>query len=588
MTTLDELRTLPLLAGLEDAPLRQIAVTAADVHLIEGEWLVQEGQQPAFFLLLSGDLEVSKTVAGAEQVINHYHAGDYFGEVPLLLGAPVVASLRATSEVRVLRLDAPVFHDLLACSEKLAAAILQTMTRRVADLQRISVETPLETTLIVGHPADLACYDLRQFLSGNRQDFRWLDPADAAAAALIPAGVGDGPFSTVVLPDGSLLRAPSKREVAGRLGLQTAPQQSAYDTVIIGGGPAGLAAAVYGGSEGLRTLLIEREAPGGQAGTSSRIENYLGFPTGLSGGELAARAFQQARRFGTEIVVTRTVKSLDFPESGGTRAARIILDGGECIQARTVILATGVTWRTLDVPGAGALLGRGIYYGAARTEALGVRGKDVYLIGGGNSAGQAAMFFADYARRVTLLIRASSIEKGMSQYLIRQLATKENVRVELNASVAAVHGDGHLEAITVEQGAASGQTEAERRETDSLFVFIGADAETGWLPAAIARDERGYLLTGLDAQASGKWEPGRDPSLLETSVPGVFAAGDVRHGSIKRVASGVGEGSMAIAFVHQYLALTATSPAEGGLSPAPAVPASAPPMSGPVAGPPTA
>lgn len=563
MVTLDELRAVPLLASVEDDELREVSAYAADVHLVEGEWLAHEGEQPAFFLLLSGDLEVTKTVGGAEQVISHYHAGDYFGEVPLLLGSTVVANLRAESAVRVLRLDAAGFHGLLVSSEKLAAGILRTMTERVSRLQRLSVETPLETTLIVGHSVDLACYDLRQFLSGNQQGFRWLDPADPVAAALIPPNVQDGPYPAAVLPDGSVLRVPSSRELADRLGLQTAPRLPVYDVVIIGGGPAGLAAAVYGASEGLGTLLVEREAPGGQAGTSSRIENYLGFPTGLSGGELAARALQQARRFGAEVVVTRTARAIHFEGA----MPQVMLDGKETVEARTVILATGVAWRSLFVPGAEALVGRGIYYGAARTEALGVRGKDVYLIGGGNSAGQAALFFADYARRVTLLIRASSVEKGMSQYLISQLATKGNVCVELDASVTSVHGEGHLEAITVQRGAAREQSQTERYETDSLFVFIGEDAETDWLPEAIACDGRGYLLTGLDAQTSGKWPLDRDPYLLETSVPGVFAAGDVRHGSIKRVASGVGEGSMAIAFVHQYMA-----PSESGLWTTPAVP----------------
>ncbi len=547
MITADELRAVPLLAALPDRALHEVAALAADVHLIEGEWLIREGDQPVFFLLLSGRLEVSKNVAGADQVLNHYRPGDYFGEVPLLLGSPVVANLRAEGDCRVLRLDAAAFHSLLTHSETLAATILKTMTQRVMALQKLSLETPAETTLIVGHPADLACYDLRQFLSGNRHEFRWLDPGDACAAASIPESVGDGPYPSVVLPDGTVLREPSKRELAGRIGLQTEPEQAQYDVVIVGGGPAGLAAAVYGGSEGLKTLLLEREAPGGQAGTSSRIENYLGFPTGLSGGDLAARALQQARRFGTEVVVTRTAKTLESKE--GT--TRLLLDGGVCLETRTVILATGVEWRTLDVPGAEAFVGQGIYYGAARTEALGVRGKDVYLIGGGNSAGQAAMFFADYARRVTLLIRADSIEKGMSEYLIRQLDTKSNVCAELNASVTAVHGDGHLHAITV---CLNGKEE--QRETDALFVFIGADAETEWLPDPIACDDHGYLLTGTDAQGSGKWSLDRDPYLLETTLPGVFAAGDVRHGSVKRVASGVGEGSMAIAFVHQYLALT--------------------------------
>ena len=554
MITPETLRAVPLLAALTDEELQEVALAVADMHLIEGEWLVQEGETPAFYLLLSGEMEVSKSVAGVEQVISQYHAGDYFGEVPLLLGSAAVANLRATSEARVLRLDATDFHNLLVRSDKLAASIMKTMTRRVADLQRLSVETPVEQTLIVGRPSDLECYDLRQFLSGNRLGFRWLDPGDALAAPLIPHTVGDGPYPAVVYPDGQVFYNPTRRDMALRLGLQTQPEKPLYDVIIVGGGPAGLAAAVYGASEGLRTLMVEREAPGGQAGTSSRIENYLGFPTGLSGAELSGRALQQAKRFGTEVVVTRTAQEII---SECEDAPQVVLDGGERVTTRTIILATGVSWRTLWVPGAEALVGRGIYYGAARTEALGVRGKDVYLVGGGNSAGQSALFFADYACQVTLLIRADSIEKGMSQYLIDQLRTKSNITVCLNTSLTAVHGKGRLEAITVRDNTTQAQN---RLETDALFVFIGADAETGWLPDSVACDEHGYVLTGLDAHQSGKWTIERDPYLLETSVPGVFAAGDVRHGSIKRVASGVGEGSMAIAFIHQYLARTSGLP----------------------------
>ena len=549
MITPDLLRSVALFASLDEAALQEIAGSAADIHLIAGEWLVHEGEMPAFFVLLSGELEVTKIVSGTEQVINQYHAGDYFGEVPLLLGSTIIANLKALTDARVLRMEAADFQSLLARSEKLAAQLVQTMTRRVTHLQHIAFETPAERTLIVGQPADLACHDLRQFLAGNHIPFRWLDPADPAVRPLIPQEVSDGPYPALVLADGSVMRNPTNRDAAQRLGLQTAPQHPDYDVVIVGGGPAGLAAAVYGASEGLRALMIEREAPGGQAGTSSRIENYLGFPTGLSGDELGSRALQQAKRFGTEIVVARNVRSI----AAGNLGSCITLDGGDSVEARTILLAMGVSWRTLDVPGADALVGRGIYYGAARTEALSVRGKEVYLIGGGNSAGQAAMFFASYACRVTLLIRASSIEAGMSQYLIDQLATKNNVAVRLNTTVVEAHGQGHLEAITVENRATNAQ---EKLETDSVFVFIGADAETGWLPPAIARDERGYVLTGLAAQTSGQWRLDRDPYLLETSIPGIFAAGDVRHGSIKRVASGVGEGSMAIAFIHQYLALS--------------------------------
>lgn len=548
MITSDMLRSLALFDSLDDAALQEISVSAADIHLTKGEWLVHEGEQAAFFVLLSGDLEVTKVINGAEQVINHYHPGDYFGEVPLLLGSTILANLRAMNDVRVLRLEAMEFQSLIARSEKVAGNLVQTLTRRITHLQRLALEAPTDRTLIVGRPADLACHDLRQFLAGNHIPFRWLDPADPVAAPLIPASVGEGPYPAIVLADGRVMKNPTNREAAHQLGLQTSPTKSAYDVVIVGGGPAGLAAAVYGASEGLRALMIEREAPGGQAGTSSRIENYLGFPTGLSGDELGLRALQQAKRFGTEIVVARNVCGIDVNAAGSC----VRLDDGASVEARTILLALGVSWRKLDVDGADALVGRGLYYGAARTEALSVRGKQVYLIGGGNSAGQAAMFFASYASQVTLLIRAAAIETGMSQYLIDQLATKENIAVRLNTRVIAVEGKGHLEAITVED---SSNGKQERLETDSVFVFIGADAETGWLPTAIARDPRGYIFTGRDAQVYGEWVLERDPYLLETSVPGVFAAGDVRCGSIKRVASGVGEGSMAIAFVHQFLAL---------------------------------
>lgn len=547
MITPEILRSVPLFSSLKQEELEELAFVLADMRLIADEWLLSEGEEPAFYVLLAGDVEVSKWVGGVLQVVTQYHPGDFFGETPLLLGSPAVANLRALNEVHVLRLDAVNFHDLMNRSEKIAATIMQTMTARVAKLQELGAQTSIDRTLLVGRPADLECHDLRQFLDGNQIVFRWIDPDNPRMQSAIPPGATAGPYPILVLPDGAVLKNPDRQEVARRVGLQTEPEHSVYDVVIVGGGPAGLAAAVYGASEGLQTLMIEREAPGGQAGTSSRIENYLGFPTGLSGNELSARALRQARRFGTEIVVARRVKSLQCKDG----CHWVELDGDGRIEGKTILLATGVSWRTLDVPGAERLVSRGIYYGAARTEALSIRGKDVYLIGGGNSAGQAAMFFTSYARTVTLLIRASAIEAGMSQYLIDQLGTRANIVVRLNTQVMAVHGDGHLEAITVENTQTGAQ---ERLETDSLFVFIGADAETDWLPDKIARDERGYLLTGRDLPSDRCWKLPRSPYLLETSVPGVFAAGDVRHGSVKRVASGVGEGSMAIAFIHQYLA----------------------------------
>ena len=314
--------------------------------------------------------------------------------------------------------------------------------------------------------------------------------------------------------------------------------------MIVGAGPAGLAAAVYGASEGLSTIVVEREAPGGQAGTSSRIENYLGFPSGVSGDELASRALQQARRLGAEILVTRSIMRID----AATR--QVHLDGGDVLRARTIILACGVAWRQLSIEGFDRLAGRGISYGAARSEASNTHGLDVHIVGAGNSAGQTALFFATHARSVTILCRGDKLEKSMSRYLVDQLATRPNIRTIFRADVVAVHGDVSLQAIDVRDSATA---ETTRLESDGLYIFIGADAQTAWLPSEIALDHRGFVLTGSDMRAAGRWTLDRDPYLLETSVPGIFACGDVRLAPVKRVAAAVGEGSMAIAFVHQYL-----------------------------------
>ena len=550
MITPDVLHALPLFAGLSAERLAHVAERAADIPLDKGDYVIHEGEAPSFFVVIEGSLEITKRSGTIERVVGVRCPGDTFGEVPLTLGSTTFANARAAERSRVMRLDGVLFRELLHESPAVSAAVTNAISLRVQELTRDTVERSPAEVIIVGRRWDLACHDIRDFLARNQVAFEWLDPDEPHVLEVVPEAAGRLDNCPLVRAgDGTLLIAPSQRELARAIGLSVEPALEEYDVVIAGGGPAGLAAAVYGASEGLSTLMVEREAPGGQAGTSSRIENYLGFPAGLSGGELGDRALRQAQRLGAEIVVTRSVAGI---EPGDVHHC-VQLDGGVEVRARAVVLAAGVTWRHLPIDGIESLIGRGVYYGAARTEAVTTRGKDVYLIGGGNSAGQAAVFFAAYARCVTLVIRGTSLERTMSRYLIDQLERlHESARVLPRSEVVAVEGDDRLSAIVVR---AKDGTET-RHETDALFVFIGADAETGWLPDEVLRDEEGYVLTGREAarDARASWALDRDAYLLETSVPRIFAAGDVRHGSVKRVAAAVGEGSMAIAFVHQALA----------------------------------
>jgi thioredoxin reductase (NADPH) len=544
MLTADEIRAVPLFSSLAPAELERLAQTAADMHLAPGEWAVPEGGERALFAVLAGRIEVVKLFDGIERRLGFRVPGTIFGEVPLTLGSPFPGGYRAVEPSRVMRVEPRQYYAIAAACPDIALAIGALARERIGGLQGIAAEAPKARVTLYGPRWDSACSDTRRFLARNQITFDWITPETPDLAALWPGTLpADADCPVLRLPDGALISRPKTRELAERLGLSTTTRLAEYDTAIIGGGPAGLAAAVYGASEGLRTLVIEREAPGGQAGTSSRIENYLGFPNGVSGEELANRALQQARRLGAEILVTRCVQGID----PATR--EIFLDGGDVVRARTVILATGVTWRRLAIEGVDRLIGKGIFYGAARSEAGSTQGTDVHLIGAGNSAGQAALFFANHARSVTLVVRGDALDKSMSHYLIEQLRAKSNIGVLLQSEVAAAHGDQHLTAIDVRDrsGAVS------RHACGGLFVFIGADADTQWLPADIARDARGYVLTGDKVVSAGRWSQGRDPYLLETSVAGVFACGDVRLSPVKRVASAVGEGSMAIALVHQYL-----------------------------------
>ena len=398
-------------------------------------------------------------------------------------------------------------------------------------------------------------YELRDFLARNHVPYQWIDVElsanDPETKRLLEAlGPEAANLPVVLFPDGTRLLEGAPPDVAQKVGLRTRAQTSFYDLAIVGGGPAGLAAAVYGASEGLHTVMIEREAPGGQAGMSSRIENYLGFPNGLSGGDLARRAVVQARRFGVEI--------LSPQEAVGIRTERSyrilkLADGLE-ISCHALMIATGVQWRRLEAPGIDRLQGAGVYYGGGATEALSCKGEMVYIVGGANSAGQAAMNFAKFAERVVILVRGDSLASTMSQYLIDQIKEMPNIQLWAHASVSEVHGETHLEEISI---LCSDTNKMERVPANSMFIFIGALPRTEWLGSLVERDERGFLLTGPDLVRDGQhpkgWALDRDPFLLETNVPGIFAVGDVRHGSVKRVASGVGEGSVAVQFIHQYL-----------------------------------
>ena len=398
-------------------------------------------------------------------------------------------------------------------------------------------------------------YQLRDFLARNHVPYQWIDVESAAndpeTQQLLEAlGEEAGSLPVVLFPDGTKLLDSVPAELAEKVGLRTRAQTSFYDLAILGGGPAGLAAAVYGASEGLHTVMIEREAPGGQAGMSSRIENYLGFPSGLSGGDLARRAVVQAQRFGVEILSPQ--EAIGVRQEGPYRIVKLA-DGNE-ISCHALMVATGVQWRRLEAPGVEQLQGAGIYYGGGATEALSCQGEIVYVVGGANSAGQAAMNFAKYAERVVMLLRGDSLASTMSQYLIDQIQQTPNIHLWAHASVVGAHGESHLEEISV---LCSDTGRIERVPANAMFIFIGALPRTEWLSDVVERDDRGFVLTGPDLMKDGKppkgWTLERDPFLLESSVPGIFAVGDVRHGSVKRVASGVGEGSVAVQFIHQYL-----------------------------------
>jgi thioredoxin reductase (NADPH) len=475
------------------------------------------------------------------------------------------AAIRAINEIR---LDHYLMKPWDPPDERLYPVLTDLL-----DGWRARFRPPFEGLRLFGHRWSAEAHQVRDFLVRNLVPYQWLDvEEDADAARLLElAGAAGAPLPVVLFPDGSRLVRPGLTELADRIGLRSRADRDSYDLLIIGAGPAGLAAAVYGASEGLRTLLIEREAPGGQAGMSSRIENYLGFPVGLSGGDLARRAVAQATRLGAEILTPAEAVALRVHQ----QYPIVTLASGDEVAGQAALIATGVSYRTLDVPGADRLAGAGVYYGGAITEALAVRDQDVLVIGGGNSAGQAAMHLARFAHSVTLLVRADSLAATMSRYLIDQIAATPAIQVRTGVEIMELLGAFRLQAAIVTDRA-SGRRET--LEAAAVFIFIGAVPRTAWLGDAIAREGRGFILSGSAVLRNGArpagWHVARDPLWLETSVPGVFVAGDVRHRSVKRIASAVGEGSMAVQFVHQHLSGTLLAPAA---APRPAAAEASPP-----------
>jgi thioredoxin reductase (NADPH) len=419
------------------------------------------------------------------------------------------------------------------------------------DAWQTSDHRPVPETKVVGHRWSARSSEVREFLARNQVSYRWYAADEPEGQRLLEAARADGrSLPVVITPDGEPLVEPTDAELAARVGLATSPSQEFYDLIVIGGGPAGLGAAVYGASEGLRTVLVEQLATGGQAGQSSRIENYLGFPDGVSGAQLTDRARRQATKFGAEVLTTREVTGLEVRGP----ARRVTFADGTFIDAHTVILATGVSYRKLDVPGLAELTGRGAYYGSALTEASACLGQDVYVVGGANSAGQAALYLSRFAKSVTLLVRGPSLEKSMSYYLIKRITDTPSISVRTCTEVIEAKGGDHLESLTL-RSTADDKTEAVGAQW--LYLFIGAEPLTDWLDGVVVRDARGFVVAGPDlsdgGQRPGGWPLDRMPYHLETSVPGVFVAGDARAESAKRVASAVGEGAMAVMLVHRYL-----------------------------------
>jgi thioredoxin reductase (NADPH) len=511
----------------------------------DGETIFAAGDRGfKFVVVLSGGVEIVEYSTGEMRRVVMHEPGHFTGDVDMLTGRPAVVTAIARGDCRVLEMGQGDLRRLIGDRPELGDLILQAFIAR----RHLLVASSFIGCRVIGSRFSRDTFRVRDFLSKNRVPFTWVDVEDdpVAAKLLEEFHVTDADTPVVACGNKLLLKRPSNRELADRLGILQRLDGDLFDLVVVGAGPAGLAAAVYGASEGLSTVVLDEMAPGGQAGSSMRIENYLGFPTGITGSELTARATLQAQKFGAKL--TAPVQALGLDADGPFHCIR--LDGGQCVTARCILIATGAEYHRLNVPDLDRYEGLGVYYAATPVEAPGCRGQTAVVVGGGNSAGQAVNFLAEHAARVLLVIRGADLSRSMSRYLIDRIAATSTIEVLSQSEVTRLVGDDCLHAVEV-TNRATGQTRT--IETPAVFSFIGAAPRTDWLPDAIAKDNKGFLLTGPDATATGKWTQRRPPFLLETTLPGVFAAGDVRRGSSKRVAAAVGEGSMAVQFVHEAM-----------------------------------
>ncbi len=533
---------------LDDSQIAQLARCAGPAPKLfrDGETLFAAGERNMnFFIVKSGEVEIVDDSGDERKTVTVHRAGEFTGDISHLTGLPAVVSGIARGNCEVYEITGDALRKVLNQCPGTGDLILQAFIAR----RQLLRESPNFTGLrVIGSRYSADTFRVRDFLSKNRILFTWLDvETDPNVERMLKQfGLTDSDTPVVACGSTLLLRNPSNRELADAIGVHQPLADQVYDLVVVGAGPAGLAASVYGASEGLRTALLEHIAPGGQAGASMRIENYLGFPTGLTGSELAGRAILQANKFGAHLSVPTLVNRLTFENA----YTLVHLDGGETVTAKCLLIATGADYRRLGVAGSERFEGTGVYYAATLAEGQLCQGSQVIVVGGGNSAGQAAVFLSGHARRVLLLIRGDDLYKNMSSYLVRRIEQTANIELLCNTTIRAMKGDGHLASVDMVNGKTG---EARNVETPGVFSFIGAEPRTGWLPAEIERDDKGFVRTGPDLAHSPYWVSARQPFLLETSRAGVFAAGDVRSGSVKRVASAVGEGAMAVQFVHEHL-----------------------------------